>query len=295
MVRKRTPLLVSFSTTLVLLLLATSPLAAEEEPESGYYIVQKGDNLFRISRKYSISLDQLLAHNPQIEDPDTVKEGTRLRIPPGADPQHETTVHVVEVGDNLYRLSLRYGVDIDALAAANGLTEESILKVGDELRIPASSPLASTGSEGPAGGHATAPPEPVSANRVDPSVWKNGVPFWPHGGEVKILEGELFGKLSPGVQIDGSEGDRVVSVSSGTVEWASPYRGFGKVVIVKHHSGRNYVYGGIGELFVNPGDRVTVGTDLGLLGAYHSEPGARLFFWVTKDGDFSEPHSAPRD
>lgn len=46
------------------------------------------------------------------------------------------TAHVVQAGDNLYRIALRYGVTIDALMAANGLTTTSVIVPGQRLAIP---------------------------------------------------------------------------------------------------------------------------------------------------------------
>ena len=47
-----------------------------------------------------------------------------------------TTVHVVQRGENLFRIALRYGVTVDALAAANGLSNTSRIYVGQRLTIP---------------------------------------------------------------------------------------------------------------------------------------------------------------
>lgn len=46
------------------------------------------------------------------------------------------TAHIVQAGDNLYRIALRYGVTIDALMAANGLTTTSVIVPGQMLAIP---------------------------------------------------------------------------------------------------------------------------------------------------------------
>jgi LysM repeat protein len=44
-------------------------------------------------------------------------------------------VHVVQSGENLYRLSLRYGTTVDAIMTANGLANTNI-RVGQRLFIP---------------------------------------------------------------------------------------------------------------------------------------------------------------
>ena len=50
-------------------------------------------------------------------------------------PESQPTIHVVQRGENLYRISLRYGTTVQAIMAANGLTNYNIY-VGQRLRIP---------------------------------------------------------------------------------------------------------------------------------------------------------------
>jgi cell wall-associated NlpC family hydrolase len=45
-------------------------------------------------------------------------------------------VHVVRPGETAYRIARRYGVTVDALAAANGLADPATLRAGQGLRIP---------------------------------------------------------------------------------------------------------------------------------------------------------------
>jgi LysM repeat protein len=47
-----------------------------------------------------------------------------------------STVHVVQPGENLFRIALRYGVTVDALVATNGLSNASHIYVGQRLVIP---------------------------------------------------------------------------------------------------------------------------------------------------------------
>ena len=45
-------------------------------------------------------------------------------------------VHIVQPGENLFRISLRYGVSMSAIAAANGITNYNLIFVGQRLIIP---------------------------------------------------------------------------------------------------------------------------------------------------------------
>jgi len=63
--------------------------------------------------------------------------------PVGAEPlgraqRQEQNVHTVQPGENLFRIALRYGTTIDALMAANGLTDSRTIVVGQRLVIPRS-------------------------------------------------------------------------------------------------------------------------------------------------------------
>lgn len=50
--------------------------------------------------------------------------------------QDVQTTHVVESGENLFRIALRYGVTMDALIAANNITDPSRILRGQTLTIP---------------------------------------------------------------------------------------------------------------------------------------------------------------
>jgi LysM repeat protein len=45
-------------------------------------------------------------------------------------------VHIVQPGENLYRISLRYGTTVQAIAAANGIVNVNLIYAGQQLVIP---------------------------------------------------------------------------------------------------------------------------------------------------------------
>ena len=62
-----------------------------------------------------------------------------------------TVVHVVQPGENLFRIGLRYGVSVNALAAANGILNPHYIYAGQRLVIPvggAATPMSSAGTAG---------------------------------------------------------------------------------------------------------------------------------------------------
>jgi len=52
--------------------------------------------------------------------------------------------HVVKTGENLYRIALQYGLSVDQVAQANGITDYSRVYVGQVLVIPAQNAAATT-------------------------------------------------------------------------------------------------------------------------------------------------------
>ncbi len=106
------------------------------------YVVVAGDNLTRIAARFNTTVATLVQLNG-IVNPNLIKVGQQLRVPgvvpatpvPPAQPPRPAT-HVVQRGENLYRISLRYGVRLDQLARVNGITNVNRIYVGQVLVLP---------------------------------------------------------------------------------------------------------------------------------------------------------------
>jgi LysM repeat protein len=67
--------------------------------------------------------------------------GQKLKVsPPAASKsQSKTTsgsvVHTVKSGDNLWDISKKYGVSVEQIKKLNGLTDKSVLKIGQKITI----------------------------------------------------------------------------------------------------------------------------------------------------------------
>jgi uncharacterized protein YkwD len=80
----------------------------------------------------------------EINDPTTIQIGQELLIPVTATPARKTTpqptptlvFHLIEPGDTLLALALKYETTVEALAAANWITDPSGLQIGQKLVIP---------------------------------------------------------------------------------------------------------------------------------------------------------------
>lgn len=72
------------------------------------------------------------------ETADTSDDTTTSAEEPTPTTPNEEQIHIVQPGDNLYRIGLQYGFTIDELAQYNELTDVNNLEVGQEIRIPPS-------------------------------------------------------------------------------------------------------------------------------------------------------------
>ena len=102
------------------------------------YSVQAGDTMGRIAEQFGLSLQDLLAANPQITSPDSIQIGDVVNIPGAGDvtPQTGDRVHTVQAGETLYRIGLVYGCTVTQLAQHNNLANPDSLEVGQQLSIP---------------------------------------------------------------------------------------------------------------------------------------------------------------
>ena len=51
-------------------------------------------------------------------------------------PASSGKVHVVQAGENLFRIALKYGLTYTQLAAYNGITNPSLIYVGQQIKLP---------------------------------------------------------------------------------------------------------------------------------------------------------------
>ena len=89
-------------------------LASFSVANAAVITVRPGDNLSCIAEQEGVTVQHLLAWNPQIrQDPDLIFPGTELRFLAGG------ATYVVRPGDNLTRIAGKLGCSSDMLLALN--------------------------------------------------------------------------------------------------------------------------------------------------------------------------------
>ena len=133
-----------------------------------------------------------------------------------------------------------------------------------------------------------APPE-----NYRPFVELKGQYPWPVSGKVEHRFGSpRTGDLRwQGVVLKSVSGQEVHSIHHGRVVFADYMRGYGLLVIVDHEGGYMTLYGHNQSLFVQPGDWVTAGDQLALVGNTGGLSETGLYFEVRQNGRPVNPSS----
>ena len=100
------------------------------------YVVKKGDNLYDISKKLGVSIDDLKKENNLKNS--GLDIGDKLLIPGSTSRNsNSNNIYVVKSGDTLSEIAEKHGVLTNNLKKENNL-KNSNLKIGQKLKIPSS-------------------------------------------------------------------------------------------------------------------------------------------------------------
>ncbi len=105
----------------------TSESAARDE-----HVVKTGETLSGIAAERGVPLDALLAANPRIVNPNLIRPGQVVNLPP----REGATTYVVKSGDTLSAIGAKFGVSWQAIAQANGLRDPNLIQPEQSLTIP---------------------------------------------------------------------------------------------------------------------------------------------------------------
>lgn len=97
------------------------------------YIINRGDTIYSISKKMNVSVENLIRNNLDIESNQDLKAGEILVV---SNNENEEISIRIEKGHNMYKISKKTGIDLNTLLSYNNLDENSVIKIGEEIKIP---------------------------------------------------------------------------------------------------------------------------------------------------------------
>ena len=244
------------------------------------YIVQSGDTLGGIARRYGLSVSTVLwANNLTLRS--TLQVGAKLKILPV-----NGVTYVVKKGDSIGSIAKKYKADANAILKANLLASADQLQVGEELVVPGGAPPAPVikvpSNVGSVKNVFRPPSEAPPSREVDGTQLA-----WPTD---QHLINQYFHTGHPGVDINGNLKNAIYAATDGIVTKAgwNAY-GYGNMILIDSGEGIITRYGHASVLFVRAGDQVKKGQAIAMIGSTGHSTGPHLHFEVYLNGTRRNP------
>jgi g-D-glutamyl-meso-diaminopimelate peptidase len=106
-------------------------MVKEDENMTFEYMVQKGDTLHRIARRFATNITAIASANPQLTSIGYIVPGQILQIP-----VRITNKYVIQAGDTFYELSRRFNINLNDLVSANPGVNPRRLLIGQTIVLP---------------------------------------------------------------------------------------------------------------------------------------------------------------
>lgn len=137
------------------------------------YQVAPGDTLSGIAAKHGISTGSVLVANPGISNPEQLKVGQALLLPPVSG-----LIHTVVAGDTVSGVAARYNASAAEIIRVNALKDPYLVSLGQTLIVPGGTIQAAVAARRPAPASAprpgAAPPAAQAAPAPAPAVAGSG-------------------------------------------------------------------------------------------------------------------------
>ena len=249
--------------------------------KKNFYEVRKGDNLFSISRKYNIPIQELIKVN-KIQEPYKIFPKQNIFIP-------LNQMHMVVKGETLYSISRYYETTVFTLAKYNNIKNVNNIKVGEKLIIPKRS---------------------KKINKIKKKKWdsnfkkniekkkntilrdkQNSKFIWPVKGKLLSKYGKSKeGFYNDGINIDSKKGTKVISSQAGKVIYCgNEIPGYGNLILIKHSKNWITAYAHLNEVFTKKGKNVGKGEMIGSVGNTGNVRLPQLHFEIRKGKESVNP------
>ncbi len=252
--------------------------------EQKKYIVKPGDTIEKISYNNKLSVEEFLIANKEFNDSSNLlydgQEVTLGILKPAFKTIEED--YVVEFEDSNYKTEIVYdnsmlsGVERVKQQGVNGKNKVSkkVKKINGEVKsavviesqeiIPAQNKIIVRGNG------------TISIGRVGNWAWPTKTPY-----VITSSYGWRWGKIHKGLDISGTgHGSPIYAANDGVV-LESRYDSFnGNFIVINHNNGYYTIYAHMSALLVKKGEIVTIGQQIGKMGATGYAFGAHLHFGV---------------
>lgn len=241
------------------------------------YLVETGDTVSSIAKKFDVSIDTLRWQN-DLKSIDAIKPGQKIEIPPVTG-----IVHRVSRGETVFSVARKYDVDPQQIinwpfnTYAND--ENFALAAGQILVVP----------DGVKPAEVLWDPKRYAAQRTPDAgaVSATGQFIWPVGGSIS----QRYVWYHRGLDIANKAQPPVLAADSGRVTVAGwpDSGGYGNRVMIDHGNGLTTLYAHMSSISVSVGQTVNRGDVIGNVGSTGRSTGPHLHFEIRRGGELLDP------
>lgn len=251
--------------------LTTTTISQKPRDTIVNYVIQNGDTLASIAKKFDVSIDTIKWENDLKND--TIQVGKTLKIPPISG-----IVHKVASGDTVYSIAKKYSTDAQKIAnfPFNEFSDLDTFALvpGQVLFVPDGTP----------------PTVAPSLRPTTPQFFAgqagSGSFIWPTTGG--ITQYPIWYHMA--LDIANNSAPPVLAADTGTVSFAGCIiGGYGCHVIINHGTGYQTLYGHLSVLGVSTGQNVAKGEQIGFMGSTGRSTGTHLHFEIRSGGVLLNP------
>lgn len=113
------------------------------EPDTITYTVKSGDTLSKIAREYGTTVNNIVALNPSITNPNLIYPGEvfTIKVNPGTNNSSVSTnlVYTVVSGDTLSEIAYKYNTTVSNLVKLNNISNPNLIYPGQKIIISSNS------------------------------------------------------------------------------------------------------------------------------------------------------------
>lgn len=251
--------------------------------------VEVGESFWTIARMYDMTVDDLIAANPD-KNPEVVQIGDEIKlIVPKAVLTVETTTEMeyekevkyatkVEYNDDMYNIHQKTKVAgengtskvLEQKVRHNGFVVEEKIVKEEAIKNPVTAIV-------------------IKGTKEPPKTMATGTFLRPTRGRVSSPYGMRNGRMHRGLDIASRTGTSIKAADGGKVVYVG-YRGaYGKLVEIDHENGYKTRYAHNSKILVKVGERVYKGQQIAEMGNTGRSTGSHLHFEVIKSGRNQNP------
>ena len=128
----------SYSFLVCAMLSATSALNSLKPNNTKTITIKKGDTLSCLAKKYNTTVQELVKLN-NIKNPNLIYAGAELIVPYKKTSEDNTQIYIVQKGDTLSEIALRFNTTVTKIASDNNISNVNLIYPKQELKIQNSS------------------------------------------------------------------------------------------------------------------------------------------------------------